>query len=106
MKCPLLRTRQTPIPVVRQGAMRRQRIVRKICFPTTPFFLAGVVFEEDGDVFVSTTADRAHMPRTAKLRQIGSLLTQPVRPEPFIKLAIAQMICVFKKTMHRCQRAD
>src|SRR4029077_18979789 len=63
-----LPSRQTPIPVVRQWTARRQRIVRKICFPTAAFFLASVVFKKNVDVFISTTADRTRMPGAAKLR--------------------------------------
>jgi hypothetical protein len=63
-----LRSRQTLIPVVRQWTARRQRIVWKICLPTAAFFLASVVFEENGDVFISTTADWTRMPGAAKLR--------------------------------------
>src|SRR5919204_3660941 len=54
----LLSPWQSPVRATRQRTMRWYGIVWKICLPTATFFLASVVFEENGDVFISTTADR------------------------------------------------
>jgi hypothetical protein len=74
--------------------MRRQRVVRKILLPLTPFLLAGVVLQVNGDVVVVVTADRARIPRAPQLRAVRRFLAQSVAPQPGVKLAIAQMICV------------
>jgi hypothetical protein len=74
----LLRSRQILIAVIWQGRMRRQRAVWKLFLPTAPFFLAGIVRQVDGNIFLDATANRTSVPGTPELRHVRRFLPQVI----------------------------